>query len=271
MSKSTKNTAIAVALAAAASQVDQPAHDVEVDMPEHTFNDPPQLSVLSEVLIKNAIHNSLRTPSASLKPDFRAFLNHMALMIREALKRTKAEIPALVDVVYALASEGARIDALRLIKGVQGNCLWQASIMVNRDRNPRPARNAPDGLQGAANNEDTIAGMAGSQEAEVPPTEDEAIEALEETNIWLGCLLDLIVIDEVDRDFLSLTDGLEYISEKFDVEGFDKWIPVHDVHHAIELQLVKNENSLKARSARTVQRRESAFEAIKAMYERKAA
>lgn len=209
------------------------------------------LTDLSIKYIEGAVTSLTRRPSPKLKESFRATLDHWRKLTLVALVNTPAA-QALINVVMALVETEGAFEARRLLSNVSGQVLWQASIDVQRDR--RTASEAEETQSGFQDGEPDHV----DADAEIPPTEDDAVNALAEAHGWLSAIADLLPIDDGDRERLGLTDGLEVCKRK---EG-DEWRSVYDVDQAVEIQIAKNEESLRRRNAAKILARRDAFAAL---------
>ncbi len=91
------------------------------------------MDALAKKYIANAVSSLTRVPSEKLKSDFRAKLAHWRQLIIMALKTTD-EPTALVNVTMAIVEAQGSWDALRMLRNIGGQLLWQASIDIARDR-----------------------------------------------------------------------------------------------------------------------------------------
>jgi hypothetical protein len=225
----------------------------QTDTSETSTPTPPDMTMtpLAKKYIANAVSSLTRVPSPKLKPDFRATLLHWRQLLIAALK-TQDEPMALVNVVLVLtASEGA-FDALRMLRNVGSQMLWQAALDVARDRRTASEvkdEQAPTLDEGQTTYEpsDTVAA----------PTEDDAKDAFMLGHTWLSAIADNLAVDEDDRIRLGLESGLEYTSVQD--EDHETWVRVFDVDEAIEIQLEKNRQAMVKRNADTVLKRRDAF------------
>lgn len=205
---------------------------------------------LARSYLTNAISSLTRMPSMKLKADFRATLTHWRSLLIMALK-TADEPTALVNTIMAIVETEGSFDALRMIRSVGGQLLWQASIDIQRDRRSEgDVAESSMFNDGEASHEDA--------DAEASATEDEAIDAYTEAHAWLSNVADLLAVDEDDRIRLGLESGLEYTQVKQDGE----WVRVYDISEAVEIQIEKNLESLKRRESQKVLARKDAFAAL---------
>jgi len=208
------------------------------------------MNPLAKTYLANAVSNLTRQPSSKLKDDFRATLHHWRSLTIMALK-TADEPTALVNVVLATVESEGTFDAMRLVRNVSQQLLWQASVDVQRDR-----RTASETTQSSFQD-----GMDTHCDADtvIPPSEDEAVDALVEAHGWLSTIADLLPNDDEDRARLGIDGGLEYTQTKQDD---DTWVRVYSVNEAIDLQLAKNIESMKRRDGQKVLQRKDAFIAL---------
>jgi hypothetical protein len=207
------------------------------------------MNPLSKTYLAKAIQNLTRMPSPKLKDDFRATLMHWRALALMAL-RTADEPTAFVNVVLATVESEGSFDALRLIRNVGQQILWQASVDIQRDRR-LASELEQNGFQDGE--EDHI-----DADYVPPPVEDEAIDAFVEAHGWLSTLADQLPNDEDDRIRLGLEHGLEFTQ----IQEGDNWVRVYDVHVAIDLQLKKNVASMKRRDNDKVLARKGAMLAL---------
>lgn len=255
------------------------AEAMETAQQTKAANDPPQgekLSPLAREYVARSVESLTRTPSPNLKSaDFRATLLHWRAVTIQCLGATKNAAAALVVAVQAIASNEGTLQAKRLIDNVMGQALWNASVDIDRAeyRDNRTAGDVDQALReriGAFADEETRhdgsthpIGLDPDRDPDniEPPSAEEAREALIEVNAWLGMLADLLPVDDAERAFLQLLDGLAYTQRKTvsEVTGEDTWEPVVDVDEAVEIQREKNKASFAARTARRIEAQKGTF------------
>lgn len=220
---------------------------------------PPNMTLtpLAKLYIANGVSSLTRVPSPKLKDDFRATLMHWRGLLINAL-RTQDEPTALVQVVLAITATEGAFDALRLIRNVANQLLWQAAIHVARDRRTQSEiedEQHPMFDEGQTTYEpsDTVH----------YPDEHDAIDAYTLAHAWLSALADNLAVDEDDRIRLGLESGLEYTSVLN--EDGATWDRVFDVDDAIDVQLEKNRQAMVRRNADKVLARKQAFLALAQM------
>lgn len=254
---------------------------------------PPSLSPLGLWYLAVAVGSFRKLPSPALSPGFFAFLQKVREMLTDVGKVVKSEGEQLVFVLQALAA-GRKVDAMRLLRSVGDQVLWQATLDIQRARrqaeagergsrfgavtealgaygdgdDPSRPRGAPLGLEGAASNVDTISGFVGPQERQVT-TESQALAALIEVNGWLGVVADVLCVDEAERVFFRLEKGLEFttveVATKHSALGTRTWEPVYDAEMAVDAQIVKNQLAMRRRNEREMSAKSTQFDALRAL------
>jgi hypothetical protein len=229
------------------------ASTIQTQCDTSTTSEPREASgmdALAKTYLHNAITSLTRVPSPKLKSDFRATLNHWRSLLIMALK-TADEPAAFNNTIMAVVETEGSFDALRMIRNVSQQLLWQAAIDIQRDR-----RNQGDIGDPSTFNDGEPDHM--DADTELAPTEDEAIDSYTEAHAWLSNVADLLAVDEDDRVRLGLESGLEYTQVKQD----DEWIRVYDLYDAIEAQIEKNTQAMRRREAGRVLARRDAFAAL---------
>jgi hypothetical protein len=215
----------------------------QVESSEASAPTPPDMTLtpLAKLYIANSVSSLTRVPSPKLKPDFRATLMHWRELLIAALK-TQDEATALAQVMLVLTATEGAFDAMRLIRNVANQMLWQASIHIARDR--RTQSEAEDEQRSTLDEGQTTYEPS---DAVHHPDEHDAIDAYTLAHAWLSALADNLAVDEDDRIRLGLESGLEYTSVLN--EDGTTWDRVFDVGDAIEAQLEKNRQAMVRRNA----------------------
>lgn len=259
-----------------------PANDAAAEPAERDGETPvsnEKLSPLAREYIARSVESLIRTPSPNLKSaEFRATLLHWRAVTIQCLGATKNPAAALCVAVQALASNEGTLQAKRMIDNVMGQALWNASVDIDRAeyRENRTAGDVDQALReriGAFADEElrhdgntSPIGLDPERDPDrmEPPTAEEAREALLEVNAWLGMIADLLPVDDAERAFLQLMDGLAFTQRKTtsDITHEDVWEPVVDVDEAVEIQREKNKASFAARTARRIEAQKGTFAAI---------
>jgi hypothetical protein len=209
------------------------------------------MDLLAKMYLSAAIQSLTRLPSPKLKSDFRATLNHWRSLMIMALKNGDEPTAFTHTVMAVVETEGA-FDALRMIRNVSQQLLWQAAVQIQRDRRSQ----ADIGDQSTFNDGEST---HEDVDAEQAPTEDEVIDSYTEAHAWLSNMADLLATNEDDRVRLGLESGLEYTQVKRD-DG--EWVRVYDLSDAIEAQIEKNTDAMKRREASKILAQKAAFEAL---------
>lgn len=233
--------------------------------------------------IEAGVNSLTRAPSPNLKNEnFRADLLHWGMITKQALTLAPTPSAALIAVVQHVGSTEGTLMALRIIRSVMGQVLWQASVDIYKDRHPKPSQpkpmsenelvyakldsllNVPRDMQLNETDDEAPAGLDPTRDQDyvAPPTEAEAFDALVEANAWLGSIATLLIEDANEAEFFGLTDGLEYTQRKVTEPWGDEYIPIHSAEEAVELQLLKNEESFAKRAARRIEARKDSFAAL---------
>lgn len=249
------------------------------DNPPEPKHEAPKLHPLARSYVAQGVESVTRLPSPNLKNEtFRATLLHWRAVVLASLAVTQNTASAFTVAVQALASSEGALQAKRLIDNVMGQVLWTATVDIDRaiaaesrtsgdveqDLRERLGAYANEELRQDAHSAPWGLDPERDPDAVEPPTEDEAIEALECANAWLSMIADLLPVDDNERLYLGLGDGLAYTQRRTtsDIDGTDLWISVHSVSEAIELQREKNKVSFAARTARQIASHKQTFEAI---------
>lgn len=212
------------------------------------------ISHLGRSYLESAISSLTRPPSPKLNGDFRATLMHWRACLIAALK-DHDEPQALCIAMLAVVQGEGSWQALQLIRNVGNQVTWKAAIDITRDR--RTQSEAEEGRSNFLDGQTTHM----DSDAVVPPTEDEALDALTEANAWLGTLADQLPVDEDDRVRLGLEHGLEFGQVK---EG-DSWRRVYDANEMVDIQIAKNRESMKRKNADVVVARKDTILALAAL------
>lgn len=214
-----------------------------------------------------------RTPSPSLSDNYRAQLVHLRNIVNQVHKagiKGIGRITATVVGVLAIDQRG-KIDAVMFLRQLMRQAVWQASVDISRARRAEQQgqrrygedeeRAAPMGMAGMSDHSDAIAGVTGSSEA-VTVNEADASSALVEVNGFLSAFADTICDDENDRLYLGLEDGLAYLDKPGIIAG--SWVGVFDVDEALDIQLIKNQESMAKRDEQRAARRATQLKALAA-------
>lgn len=250
------------------------AQDPETKVPDSVVATPPSnppatsLSPYARQLVLKGFESLQRIPSASLSENYRSQLLFFRDIVNNMHKAGVRGLARMMSTSVGLLATDARgkIDALMLLRHLMRQAVWQASVDINRirtlakRRGQRPfgedeVRDAPLGMDGMSDHSDAIAGVRGSQEL-IEYTEDDIIDGLTETNGFLSAYADALCDTENDRIYYGLESGLQYIDVPGLVPG--SWVGVFSASEAIDIQLVKNQESQVRRDAeRTLRRREA--------------
>jgi hypothetical protein len=226
------------------------------------------LGRMASKLLADAISDHERTPSSKVPVDFRALLVQWRDMLKLVRKSGCGEIAAFLTVFQALATE-KKVDAKRFAQRVMQQALWHGSVLYARALKGREPDELVEGDR-RENFEEPPAGYEANN-SNLGYTEQDVENALVEVNGWLGTLCDLLPRSDDDgseREYLGLTDGLEYISKVVDLtDGTRRYDPVHSVTEALEIQLMKNRASLRLKQQRDVEAKAAQFDALRRMIE----
>lgn len=207
-----------------------------------------------------------RTPAPSLSANYRAQLLHFRDLVGQCHKagiKSIGKLTATIIAVLAVDQRG-KVDAKIFLTQLMRQAVWQASTDVERWRRADERANAsrnfgeddqrdpPMGMAGMSDHADAIQGIPSSSES-VLISEDDALDALTEVNGFLSAFADAICDDENDRIYLGLEDGLPYLDKPGQIAG--SWVPVHDEGEALDIQLIRNAESMARRDAERAQRR----------------
>lgn len=239
----------------------------------------PRLVPLARNYLAQSIDAVCRIPSPNLKnTEFRATLLHWRAVMLQSIAATKNHASAFTVAIQAIASSEGALQAKRLIDNVMGQSLWSATVDIGRARaradqtagdvemalRERVGAFANEELRGDADPFPMGLDPARDPDNVEPPSEEEAIEALENVNAWLSMIADLLPADDAERQFLGLEDGLPYTQRKdtSDIDGETVYVAVHDINEALEIQLEKNKASFAARTAKRMAAQKDTFAAI---------
>lgn len=243
---------------------------------KHTDRREP-LDKLAKGYLSQAVDSLRRVPATALSEQFRGRLLVYRHMIGRlvASGKAKGEAAIVVGVVGALAVDGAgKVDAIVFLRQVMGQIMWSASMDIARLRRPTrdrdETREAPIGMRDMSDHADTIAGIAGP---DTNPTavldEVDIYSSVESLHGFLSTVADTLADTEDERIYLRLESGLSYADERIDDANFPggaKWEPVFDLDKAMDLQLVKNQESLKKRELQRADRRALQLKKLGEMY-----
>lgn len=244
------------------------------------------LDPLSKSYLNGAIESLTRTPSPNLtNTKFREDLLHWGALTKQALSIAPSHGAALIAVIQHVGSTEGVLDAVRIIRNVMGQALWQAATDIWRDRNPKSSTattehnlseqdlvyakldsmlNVPREAQLNETGDAAPFGLDPTRDPDyvAPPTEAQARASLIQVNAYLGMIADLLPGDDAEREFLQLENGLEFTQRKVDGPAGGTWLPIHDVDQAIEHQIAKNEESFAKRAARRIAAKRDSFDAL---------
>lgn len=235
------------------------------------------LDKLAKNYLAVAVDSLRRVPATALSEQFRGRLLVYRHMIGRLTQNNRAqgESKIIAGVVTALAVDGAgKIDAIVFLRQVMGQILWSASMDITRLRKPArerdEVRDAPLGMQDMSDHSDAIAGIAGPDTNPLAVLDEvDVYSAVESLHGFLSAIADTLADTEDERLFLRLGAGLSYMDERIEdpnVAGGVRWEPVFDLDIALDLQLVKNQESLKKREAQRGARRASQLKKLAELY-----
>ncbi len=235
------------------------------------------LDRLAKNYLALSIESLRRVPATALSEQFRGRLLTYRHMIGRlvASGRVRGESAILVGVVAALAVDGAgKVDAIVFLRQVMGQVLWSASMDITRLRKPPQdrdeRRDAPLGMENMSDHSDTIAGIAGPDTNPTAMlTEIDVYSAVESLHGFLSTVADTLADNEDERLYLRLESGLSYCDERIDdptMPGGARWEPVYDLDVALDLQLLRNQESLKKRELQRADRRALQLKRLGEMY-----
>ena len=238
--------------------------------------DPNRVKGLSKTYLAGAIDSLKRTPNLALSDQFRARLETYRVMVTELVRSgVKGEANIVVNVVSALALDGAgKVDAIVFLRQLMGQVLWQSSVQVARLRRPLRERDdqrePPMGMADMSDHSDAIQGMAGP---DTNPnrviTEDDVFAAVMDVHGFLSTVADQLPDSDEEREYMRLDAGLSFCDERVDDPAMPngvRWEPVFDLDKAMDLQLVKNAEALKAKEQRNAERRAAQLRALGKLY-----
>lgn len=243
--------------------------------PERARHEP--LDRLSKSYLAAAVDSLRRIPATALSEQFRARLLTYRHMIGKlvASGRVKGEAQIIVNLVAALAVDGSgKIDAIVFLRQVMGQVMWSASMDVARLRRPAPERDekrdAPLGMDNMSDHSDAIAGIAGPDTNPAATLDEvDVYSSVESIHGFLSSVGDTLAENEDERLFLRLESGLSYMDERIDDPNFAggaRWEPVYSLEKAMDLQLVKNQESLVKREAQRAARRAEQLRKLGELY-----
>ena len=230
--------------------------------------------------IDAGVFSLTRAPSPNLKNEnFKNDLLYWSTLAKQALKLAPNPSAALIAMVQHVGSTEGVLQAVRIIRSVMGQVLWQASVDIAKDRRPPKHVLSENDLAFAKldsmlnvaredqlreSDDDAPSGLdpTRAQDYVAPPTEDEAYDSLVEANAWLSSLAELLPADEDEAKFLGLSDGLEYTQRKVTQPWGDEYLPIHSPDEAVEYQIERNEESFAKRAARRIEARRDSFAAL---------
>lgn len=238
--------------------------------------DPKRVIGLSKNYLAASIDSLKRVPNPSLTVQFRARLETFREMVVALIHAgVKGEPKIIASVVGALAVDGpGKIDATVFLRQVMGQVLWLGSADIARLRRPRPERDeqrdAPMGMHNMSDHSDTIQGIVGPDtNPNREMTEDDVFGAVMEVHGLLSSMADTLPDNEDERTYLRLDAGLSFCDERVDdpsQPGGARWEPVFELEKAMDIQLVKNAESIKAKEARNAERRAKQLQALAKLY-----
>lgn len=234
--------------------------------------DPKRVLGLSRNYLGAAVDSLKRVPNPSLTLQFRARLETFRTMVVQLVQNgVKGEPKIIAAVVGALAVDGpGKIDAVVFLRQVMGQVLWLGSADIARMRRPRPERDeqreAPMGMHDMSDHSDAIQGVVGPDtNPNREMTEDDVFGAVMEVHGLLSAMADTLPDNEDEREFLRLDAGLSFCDERIDdatQPGGARWEPVFDLDKAMDIQLVKNAESIKLKEAKNAERRARQLQAL---------
>lgn len=238
--------------------------------------DPKLAGALAKNYLAQAVDSLKRVPNPALSEGFRARLEMFRTLVTESIRAgIKGEGKVITSCVAALAIDGpGKIDAIVLLRQVMGQVLWTSSIDVARLRRPRPERDeqrpAPYGMENMSDHSDAIQGVVGPDtNPNRAMTEDDVFAAVMEVHGMLSAIADTLPDNPDEQTYLRLDSGLSFMDERIDdatQPGGYRWEPVFDLDKAMDLQLVKNAEALKARELKNAQRRAAQLKALGQLY-----
>lgn len=219
------------------------------------------LDLLAKQYIAQAISGMTRMPSANMKNStFKTTILHWRALLIAAL-RTEDEPTAFVNAMLAIVSTEGQFEALRFVRNLGGQILWQASVDIARARRTQSeveetqSSYVDDGM-GDHEDSDTVRAV----------TEDEARDSYLEAHGWLSAIADQIATESEERERLGLADGLEFVQIRQQDEHLgETWVRVYDVDEAIDWRIDQNVEALKRRDGAKVVARKDAFKALAAL------
>lgn len=235
-----------------------------------------QFDKLERNYLAAAIDSLRRVPATGLSEQFRARLLTYRHFIGELTRRgVKGEARLVAAVVSTLAVDGTgKIDAVVFLRQLMGQIMWLGSMDVTRLRRPPRERDSyrepPYGMADMSDHSDAIAGLAGP---DTNPTaemnEIDVFNAVEGLHGFLTAVADTLADNEDERLFLRLESGLSFVDERVPdpaMPGGARWEPVYDLHKAMDLQLVKNQEALVRREQQRAERRTKQLSALANLY-----
>lgn len=244
-------------------------------VPEDLSN-PKRVDGLAKNYLAAAIDSLKRTPNAGLSMQFRSRLETFRVMVTECVRAGVKGEPAIVAAVLgALAVDGpGKIDGIVFLRQVMGQVLWSGSADVARLRRPKPDRDeqrqAPYGMENMSDHSDAIQGMVGPDtNPNREMTEDDVYAAVASVHGLLNAMADTLPDNVDEQAYLRLESGLNYLDERVPDEtmpGGVRWEPVYDLDKAMDIQLVKNEESIKLKETRNAERRSNQLKALARMH-----
>lgn len=245
--------------------------------------EPAKLSPLARCYIAEAVEAQCRIPSLKLKPDYRVELLVRRQKLIDAKQTEHSEAGALIHVVRQLAVDPVNglFDAQKILQAAMGQVLWMAAVDLHRterqqliydeqmlaedlaygvDADQVGREGAPSGLEGAADNEDSIMGFAGDTEEPALPTSDEIVEALVDVNLWINTLASAITLLPLPYTVLNIGAN---------ARGKVLYRPIDDPNEALDIQQDRNRKAMEKRNAQAaaeaIARNQATFDAALAM------
>jgi len=259
---------------------DGPDYDADAKEGEDPHNyegDKPQTRVAKMTpLAKNYLAASLdslcRIPNSALTEAFRARLNTFREFIGLVKKQgVKGEVPIIAAVVSVLAVDGTgKIDAITMLRQLVGQVIWLGSMDItrinNRERGRDEQRMAPAGMDNMSDHSDAIAGFVSPDTNPTAELTDELVfGAVLEVHGVLSTIADMLPDNEDERIYLRLESGLSYLDERIEdpaMPGGYRYEPVHDIDKAMDIQHVRNAESMRKREIKQAETRTKRLAAL---------
>lgn len=230
---------------------------------------------LAKNYLAAAVDSAKRVPNPQLSDAFRARLETFRVMLTQLVRQgVKGEARLIASVVAALAIDGpGKIDAVVFLRQLMGQVMWSGSIDIARLRRPvrdrDDRREAPMGMNDMSDHSDAIQGVAGPDtNPNRVMTEDDVYAAVMHVHGLLSAMADTLPDNPDEQQYLRLESGLSFTDEKVDdatQPGGFRYEPIYDLDRAMDIQLVKNEEAMKAKERRNAERRAHQLRALAAL------